>query len=99
MNGIDLSPALPEIVVLTAASIILIVDLFVSDARRYVTYWLTQLTLLIATCVTLTTLRLDAIKGYNGMVIDDMLADFLRIACFIAASDARLRSRCSATSA
>ena len=86
MTGIDLSPALPEIVVLTAASIILIVDLFVSDARRYVTYWLTQLTLLIATCVTLTTLRLTAVKGFHNLVVDDMLADFLRIACFVSVS-------------
>jgi NADH-quinone oxidoreductase subunit N len=86
MNSIDLSPALPEIVVLTAASIILIVDLFVPDARRYVTYWLTQLTLLIATCVTLTTLRLTAVKGFHNLVVDDMLADFLRIACFVSVS-------------
>src|SRR5512146_1959357 len=78
--------ALPEIVILAATSLILLIDLFVPDARRYITYWLTQLTLLFATCVTLTTLRLDSIKGYHGMVIDDMLADFLRIACFIAVS-------------
>jgi len=78
--------ALPEIVILAAASLILLIDLFVPDDRRHVSYWLTQLTLLVAICVTLTTLRLDSIKGYNGMVIDDMLADFLRIACFIAVS-------------
>ena len=78
--------ALPEIVVLAAASLILLIDLFVPDDRRYVSYWLAQLALLVATCVTLTTLRLDAITGYYGMVIDDMLADFLRIACFVAVS-------------
>ncbi len=27
-----------------------------------------------------------SIKGYNGMIVDDMLADFLRIACFVAVS-------------
>ena len=78
--------ALPEIVVLAAASLILLIDLFVPDDRRYISYWLAQLALLVATCVTLTTLRLDAITGYHGMVIDDMLADFLRIACFVAVS-------------
>src|SRR6185437_4690132 len=66
--------ALPEIVILASASLILLIDLFIPDDRRYVTYWLTQLTLLVA------------IKGYNGMIIDDMLADFLRIACFVAVS-------------
>ena len=78
--------ALPEIVILAAASLILLIDLFVPDDRRYISYWLTQLTLLVAVCVTLTTLRLDSIKGYNGLIVDDMLADFLRIACFIAVS-------------
>jgi NADH-quinone oxidoreductase subunit N len=78
--------ALPEIVILAAASLILLVDLFVPEERRYVSYWLTQLALLFAICVTLTTLRLDAITGYHGMIIDDMLADFLRIACFVAVS-------------
>jgi NADH-quinone oxidoreductase subunit N len=78
--------ALPEIVILAAASLILLVDLFVPEERRYVTYLLTQLALLFAICVTLTTLRLDAITGYHGMIIDDMLADFLRIACFVAVS-------------
>jgi NADH-quinone oxidoreductase subunit N len=78
--------ALPEIVILAAASLILLVDLFVPEERRYVTYWLTQLALLTATCVTLATLRLNAIHGYHGMIVDDMLADFLRIACFIAVS-------------
>ncbi len=78
--------ALPEIVVLTAAASILLIDLFVSDDRRHVSYWLTQLTLLVAVCVTLTTLRLDAVRAYHDLVIDDMLADFLRIACFVAVS-------------
>ena len=78
--------ALPEIVILAAASLILLIDLFLPDDRRHVSYWLTQLALLLAACVTLTTLRLDSIKGYHGLIVDDMLADFLRIACFVSVS-------------
>ena len=78
--------ALPEIVILTAASLILLIDLFVPDDRRHVSYWLTQFALLLATCVTLTTLRVDSIKGYHGLIVDDMMADFLRIACFVSVS-------------
>jgi NADH-quinone oxidoreductase subunit N len=78
--------ALPEIVILAAASAILLIDLFVPDDRRHISYWLTQLALLLATCVTLTTLRMDSIKGYHGLIVDDMLADFLRIVCFVAVS-------------
>jgi NADH-quinone oxidoreductase subunit N len=78
--------ALPEIVVLAAAASILLIDLFVPDDRRHVSYWLTQLALLVATCVTLTTLRLDAVRAYHDLIVDDMLADFLRIGCFVAVS-------------
>jgi NADH-quinone oxidoreductase subunit N len=93
MIGIDLTPALPEIVILTAASIILIVDLFVPDSRRHMSYWLTQLALLVATCVTLTTVHGAATKGFHNLVVDDMLADFLRIGCFISVSAMLFYSR------
>ena len=83
---IDLAPALPEIVVLTGASIILLVDLFLRDSRRHVSYWLTQLTLLIAICVTLRSAHLTGVKAFHNMIVDDMLADFLRIGCFVSVS-------------
>jgi len=44
------------------------------------------LSVVLGWSVTLTTLRLDSIKGYHGLVVDDMLADFLRIACFVSVS-------------
>lgn len=93
LADLNASAALPEIVILIAAASILMIDLFVSDDRRHVSYWLTQLALLVATCVTLTTLRLDAVKAYHDLVVDDMLADFLRIACFIAVSAILFYSR------
>ena len=38
--NINLIPAYPEIFLLVAASAVLLVDMFVSDGRRLVTYWL-----------------------------------------------------------
>ena len=84
--AIDLAPALPEIVVLTGASIVLLVDLFVSDTRRHVSYWLTQLVLLVAVSVTLRSAHLTGVKAFHNMIVDDMLADFLRIGCFVSVS-------------
>ena len=43
---LNLMPALPEIFLLTALSVILVLDLFLSDAKRGITYGLTLLTLL-----------------------------------------------------
>jgi NADH-quinone oxidoreductase subunit N len=86
VTGFDLIPALPEIVVLTGACIILVVDLFVPEARRHVSFWLTQLVLLIAASVTLRWAHLTGVKAFHNMIVDDMLADFLRIACFVSVS-------------
>jgi NADH-quinone oxidoreductase subunit N len=89
MSGIpmpNLAAVMPEIVVLAGACLVLIVDLFVPDGRRHVSYWLTQLVLLVATCVTFATAQSDVVKAFHNMVVDDMLADFLRLACFVAIS-------------
>ncbi|HET7262543.1 MAG TPA: NADH-quinone oxidoreductase subunit NuoN [Casimicrobiaceae bacterium] len=83
---LNVAASLPEIVILVAAALILIVDLFIGDDQRHFSYWLTQLALLVALAVTLTSLKLEAVTAFNGLVIDDMLADLLRIACFIAVS-------------
>ena len=45
---VDFLPVLPEIVILAAGSLILLVDLWLPENRRHVSFWLTQLTLLIA---------------------------------------------------
>src|SRR5207248_4595785 len=73
-------------VILTAAALILIVDLFITDERRHITYWLTQLALLVAACVTLNTMQLDIVKAFHNMIVDDMLADVLRLTSFVAVS-------------
>jgi len=82
----NLLAVLPEIVVLIGACVILLVDLFLRDDRRHVSYWLAQLTLLAAVCVTIKTLNGDAVRAFHGMVVDDLVADFLRLFSFIAVS-------------
>ena len=83
---VNLLPILPEIVVLTGASTILLVDLFLTDARRHVSYWLAQLTLLLAAFVTVRTMNIDVVRAMHNMVVDDLVADFLRLASFVAVS-------------
>ncbi|MBS0325408.1 MAG: NADH-quinone oxidoreductase subunit NuoN [Proteobacteria bacterium] len=90
---LNAAASLPEIVILVAAMLVLVVDLFIPDDRRHFSYWLTQLALLVAIAVTLTSVRLEAVTAFNGLVIDDMLADFLRLACFIAVSMVLFYSR------
>src|SRR6266536_973704 len=45
--GFDFMPALPEIALLASSCVVLVVDLFVPDALREISYCLTQLVLVI----------------------------------------------------
>ena len=83
---LNLMAVLPEVVILTAASIILLVDLFLPDNRRHVSYWMTQFALLLALCITLQTMHIDAVRVFHNLVIDDLIADFLRLFSFVAVS-------------
>src|SRR5512144_1410793 len=80
----NLLTVLPEIVLLGAACAILILDAFLSDARRHVSYWLTQLTLLICAWVTVNTAQLEPVRSLNALVVDDMLSDLLKFFSYIA---------------
>ena len=84
--NLSLYPVLPEIVVLVGASIILLADLFVRDERRYVSYWLTQFTLLVAACVTVRTMNIDVSLAMHNLVVVDLVADVLRFFSFVAVS-------------
>src|SRR5207245_1599109 len=51
--GFDFMPALPEIALLASACVVLVADLFVPDARREISYWLTQLGLVVTAWLSL----------------------------------------------
>ncbi len=88
-----LLPVLPEIVVLTGASLILLIDLWLPDSRRHVSYWLAQFTLLVAACVTVRTMNIDVVRAMHNLVVDDLAADLLRLFSFIAVSLVLVYSR------
>ena len=76
----DFLLAAPEIALLTMVCVILVVDLFLSDAHRVWTYALTQISL-IGTAVLVFIMRgEDVAYTFNGMFVDDPMADVLKIA-------------------
>ncbi len=80
MSSLGLIVALPEMVLLTAASIVLVVDLFVSDERRNITYGMTMLALLaaaVAVCFALA--RNEVLVGFGGMYIADPMGHVLKL--------------------
>jgi NADH-quinone oxidoreductase subunit N len=88
----NLTPALPEIFVLTMASIVLMADLF-SGKNRFVAYALTQMTLLGAAWLTVSTSGGDSVLTFNGMFVDDVMSDVLKLMTYIAVSAMLVYSR------
>ena len=78
MDTLNLSPAAPEILTLIMVCAILIIDLFLDDSRRHVSFMLTLLTLFIAAL-------LAAVGGsgvhhaFNGMFVADPMAQSLKV--------------------
>jgi NADH-quinone oxidoreductase subunit N len=79
--------ALPEMLLGGAACVILIIDLFLTDSRRHVSYWLTQLVLLAAAGLTVAGFSDDAPQhAMGGMFVADQLASVLKVFSYVAVS-------------
>ena len=83
---LSLFPVLPEVVLLAAVCVLLVLDLFISDENRHVTYWLTQLTLLGCAALTLATFRAQPVHVFSNMVADDWMSDVLKFTSYVAVS-------------
>ena len=89
----NMLPAAPEIFLLSMVSIILISDLFITDERRFLTYALTQATLLVCAIITVATANMGVAITFNGMFIDDPMADGLKLLTYITVSVVLVYSR------
>jgi NADH-quinone oxidoreductase subunit N len=86
MTQLNLVPVLPEIVLLAAACVILIADLFVPEPKRHWSFWLTQIALGAAAWTALATMQAQPGRALGGMVVHDLLADMLKLMAVLAVS-------------
>ena len=83
----NLLPAYPEIFLLIMVSTILVVDLFLPQRLRYVTYALTQLALLGCAVLTLDVAMLTqglATYTFSNMFVADLMGHALKLSAYIA---------------
>ena len=78
-----LAPAIPEILLLALVSTILLVDLFLDDENREVTYWLTLLAVLGCAAITGMTIGLPTRVTFQGMFVADLLSQLLKTASLL----------------
>ena len=89
----DFVPALPEIFVLAMACIILIVDLFLTDSNRVITYLLSQATLLGAAVLTVSLIATQPQLTFNGMFINDSMGNILKMFVYLVTASVFVYSR------
>ncbi|HSB49203.1 MAG TPA: NADH-quinone oxidoreductase subunit NuoN [Burkholderiales bacterium] len=80
-----LLPAYPELFLLAMACVILVADLFISDARRAVSYGLTHAALLVCFLITYLTSAVEPVTTFSDMFVDDLMGDVLKLLTYLAA--------------
>jgi len=80
----NMTPAIPEVFLLGMTCTILIVDLFLSDRSRIVTYLLAQLALLGTMFLTLNSMSTETVLTFSNTFIRDPMSDVLKVAIYIA---------------
>ncbi len=81
-----LVPAYAEMFLLAMVCVILIVDLFVANPAKTVTYVLAQLTLAACAVITVATHQGGVDHLFHGMFVDDLMSDVLKLFSYLAVS-------------
>ena len=92
ISSLDLTLAAPEIFLLTAACVILLADLFLDDARRWVTFVLSLVALAGASWVTARTGFDARTVGWHGTYVADPVGGLLKLVAYGAVAVAFLYS-------
>ena len=86
MNWTDLNlmPAMPEIVLLSALGIVLLVDLWTSDKNRYITHVLSLLALVAAAAAQWLVWVPQSVSTFSGMYIADGMSQLSKMVMYAA---------------
>ncbi|MGD9888090.1 MAG: NADH-quinone oxidoreductase subunit NuoN [Halothiobacillaceae bacterium] len=93
LDALNLMPILPEIILLVLACSILLIDVFMRSTSRDVTYWLTQVSLVVTFVAVLAGMSMEQRFSFEGSVINDGLSDVMKLAMIMMTSMAFALSR------
>jgi NADH-quinone oxidoreductase subunit N len=79
----NLFTSLPEIYVLSLASVVLLIDIYLRDDQRMLTYYLTQAGLVGALALLMWMPEQGRVIVFDGHYVRDAMADTLKIAMFV----------------
>ncbi|MEB0135625.1 NADH-quinone oxidoreductase subunit NuoN [Actimicrobium sp. CCC2.4] len=94
MNNMNLIPLLPEVILLVATSLILLIDMFLSDKQRNVTYVLSLITLGVCAVFSYAYLMSgETIYLFDNMVVVDPMANMMKLFSYLAVAVTLVYSR------
>jgi len=79
LDSLNIAAAWPEIFLLAMACVVLVVDVFIEQKNRNVTYLLSQLTLVVTFALIYTNLTDVRVLAFNDMFVQDKMADVLKL--------------------
>jgi len=98
MNTLNLTPAIPEIILAIAIMAILLIDLFLSHGKRYVTYALSLIALVVCGLVSLGDFNTGTtVYTFSNMFVSDPMANILKVFSYVAVGLTLVYSRQYAT--
>lgn len=98
MNNLNLTPVLPEIFLAVAIMGILLVDLFLKDEKRNVTYVLSIIAMVVCGAMSFCDFSSGTTSyAFNNMFVSDPMANLLKVFTFVAVALTLVYSRQYAT--
>lgn len=98
MNNMNLNPVFPEIFLVIAASAILLIDMFVADAKRYITYALSLVALAVCAWLSFDHFESGAtVYTFHNMFVSDPMSSLLKLCSYAAIGLTLIYSRQYAT--
>ena len=88
-----MAPAMPEILLLALACVLLVIDVYLRDEDRLITYWLTLVSLVGCALLTLATATLASAVTFQGMFVRDLLSQSLKVATLLTVAATIVMSR------
>ena len=84
MNNMNLIPVYPEIFLLIATSAILLIDMFLPEAKRVITYLLSLAALVVCAVLTIGDFNSGAtVYTFNNMFVSDPLSNLLKLFTYL----------------
>ncbi len=88
-----LAPAIPEIALALLACLLLVIDAFLKEGERHVTYWLSLAALLGTAAATAASLGQPSVVTFQGLFVADMLSQVLKVATLLTVAATLVLSR------